>query len=105
MRPTKKKRLFTAGLLAIILMLLSVFSGCKTTEPVKPTVRPSWPEFPNPKDSVTMMEAGTLFRPAGESQTYKASIPVVLMSLEYWLAVTAYQVDVEKVRNLLELNE
>jgi hypothetical protein len=51
----------------------------------------SWPDFPDPQGSVGRLSEDT-FVPAG----------VVVMKMDYWLALARYVVDVDAIKEIIE---
>ena len=73
------KRLLVALILSVLLPLCVSCASC----PERVEVPLDWPEFPAPGDDVILAEHS------------------VIMSLEYWEAITVYAVQVARVREIV----
>ncbi len=67
--------------------------GCCTTSqvPASPLPAVNWPAYPDPQGNVGLLKEDTIV-PAG----------VVVMKLDYWLAIARYVVDVDAARKIIE---
>ena len=81
--PIGKKRGDWWKWLALTMISLPLlFASCVTCPPTV-TTELDWPDFPDPTGEVTMEDG------------------VVSMSLDYWMAIAAYAVAVQRVRDIV----
>lgn len=70
-----------------------LLASCQTSPRVTPSIGLDWPELPDPEGQVFYLNEAQSEIPGG----------IIVMCPEYWLALGRYIVDVERVREQVQI--